>query len=205
MDLEAKNSQLLKITPETNCGFLPYEGETLNSSRRADKKEAYNVKRSNLTEGCPPVFVDASAELWVTLGEFGRRFCVACSLALGLPMDYFSKTMTERDMCTLRSRIPPHHHLLLWSHHAAASIFARVALLQMCPSTVIYFPLSVSLTCIWKSPRRRFLHYPPCSFRPTSESGKKMHGLRVGEVCITAHSFTKHRIHNDRKQQLQQT
>jgi hypothetical protein len=110
MDLEAKNSQLLRITPETNCGFLPYEGETLNSSRRADKKEAYNVKRSNLTEGCPPVFVDASAELWATMEDFGRRFSVACSLALGLPSDYFSKTMSERDMWTLRSRIPPPHH-----------------------------------------------------------------------------------------------
>jgi isopenicillin N synthase-like dioxygenase len=102
MDLEAKNSQLLRITPETNCGFLPYEGETLNSSRRADKKEAYNVKRSNLTEGCPPVFVDASAELWQACEDFGARFSMACSLALGLPSDYFSKTMKSMDLCTLR-------------------------------------------------------------------------------------------------------
>ena len=57
---------------------------------------------SNDFAGCPEGFQVAALALWAELAQAARRYAVACALALGLERDYFARSLSRMDLCTLR-------------------------------------------------------------------------------------------------------
>ena len=101
-----KLDKLKRITPETNTGYAPYGHESLNRSRPADLKEAYNFSRPELQlndfVGTPPAFESTALKLWSVLERAARRYALACAVALGLEVDFFTRSLERFDLCTLR-------------------------------------------------------------------------------------------------------
>jgi isopenicillin N synthase-like dioxygenase len=115
-------------SPITNIGFSPYKNETLNTNRQPDLKEAFNLRfppKWNLDmhkfDTLPTSFQsivknihgngdddddddddDESKSLFNVLKLIANRYAIACAVALGLPYDTFSKTLTTNNLCTLR-------------------------------------------------------------------------------------------------------
>ena len=94
------------ITPETNTGYAPYGKENLNRSRPADLKEAYNIRRPELQlndfAGTPPTFGPTALKLWSVFERAAQRYALACAVALGLEIDFFTRSLVRFDLCTLR-------------------------------------------------------------------------------------------------------
>jgi len=89
----------------TNRGYSPPGRERLNARRKTrEPKEAFNVKRTgNAYDRAPAGFGPVADELWrVLVVEAAKRYAVAAALALDLPRDFFSKTLQQLDLCTLR-------------------------------------------------------------------------------------------------------
>ena len=106
LPLEHKLGEFKPITPETNTGYAPYGKETLNRTRPPDLKEAYNVRRPELGlndfKGTPPGFRTSACKLWKVMEVAARRYALACALALGLELDFFTRGLERFDLCTLR-------------------------------------------------------------------------------------------------------
>ena len=102
----AQKESLKPIDPMSNTGYVGYGVEALNSSRRTDLKEAFNVRKTSPANGdfagTPLSFQDGTMELWKDLERLGHVYAKCCALALGLDLEYFSKTLTDMDLCTLR-------------------------------------------------------------------------------------------------------
>jgi isopenicillin N synthase-like dioxygenase len=101
-----QKEKLKPIDPLSNTGYVGYGGEALNRSRRTDLKEAFNVRGNSATNGefvgTPPSFQRIATELWDELQRLGNIYAICCALALGLDEQYFSKTLKDMDLCTLR-------------------------------------------------------------------------------------------------------
>lgn len=98
-----EKSQLKRLNVKDNTGYAPFGAESLNRQRRADMKESYNVRTSgNDYSGTPKGFSDAATSLWDNVRDASRRYAICCALALGLPLDCFSKTIDSMNQCTLR-------------------------------------------------------------------------------------------------------
>lgn len=99
-----EKTKLKRLDPTDNTGYAPIGAESLNRKRRgADMKESFNVRNShNDFTGTPNGFQDAATNLWNNVRDSSRRYAICCALALGLPPDYFSKTIDSMDLCTLR-------------------------------------------------------------------------------------------------------
>ena len=114
-----KNTTLKQIDPLSNTGYAGYGVEALNRRRRPDLKEAFNVRHpkssssSSLSSsdspdvpdfyhGTPPEFQNYSLKLWNELQILGYKYAICCAFALGFETDYFVKTLSAMDLCTLR-------------------------------------------------------------------------------------------------------
>jgi isopenicillin N synthase-like dioxygenase len=99
-------TKLSRFNPQTNMGFSPFQSESLNRSRPAELKEAFNVRfpptHCNDLTGCPEGYASVVDRLQATLKEAARRYAMACALALGLPTTFFSSTLEAFDLCTIR-------------------------------------------------------------------------------------------------------
>lgn len=104
---DEKKKHLKKLDPKTNTGYCGFGGEALNRRRGADLKECFNVRtpfQENYTgyQGTSREFQSVTSAFWKELGKLSDKFAKCCALALGLEVDYFSRTMTGMDLCTLR-------------------------------------------------------------------------------------------------------
>lgn len=94
--------------PSHNTGYSPYKTERLNVNRPSDLKEAFNVRfpphfKNESLPNTPPSFQEiANDDFFRILQTAAVRYGMACALALGLPMDFFSKTLQKMDQCTVR-------------------------------------------------------------------------------------------------------
>jgi isopenicillin N synthase-like dioxygenase len=111
---EAK-SKLKPLDPVSNTGYNGFGSEALNRRRGADLKEVFNIrmpKKKNEQEdhgnyakafvGTSSEFQDAATEFWMDTTLLGKRFGECCAIALGLEIDYFTKTLQELDLTTCR-------------------------------------------------------------------------------------------------------
>lgn len=106
LDHEVKNGTLKQISPSTNTGYVGFGKEALNKNRKPDLKEAFNVRNTSHAKGdfvgTPESFEEDATNLWNETKRLGSRFAVCCAVALGLDLDFFSKTLEEMDLCTMR-------------------------------------------------------------------------------------------------------
>lgn len=105
-DPEAK-SKLKQLDPTSNIGYMGFAGEALNRQRGADLKETFNVRNPFMEdypgfEGTSSEFQESAVKAWKEITTLSERFAECCAMALGLEHDYFSRTMKELDLCTLR-------------------------------------------------------------------------------------------------------
>ena len=108
-----QKEKLKPIDPLSNTGYIGYGGEALNRSRKTDLKEAFNVRGNSASNGAfigtPPSFQSIATELWDELQRLGNKYAICCALALGLDEQYFSKTLKDMDLSTLRMlHYPPY-------------------------------------------------------------------------------------------------
>eukprot|EP00591_Stephanopyxis_turris_P006922 CAMPEP_0195522930 /NCGR_PEP_ID=MMETSP0794_2-20130614/21589_1 /TAXON_ID=515487 /ORGANISM="Stephanopyxis turris, Strain CCMP 815" /LENGTH=360 /DNA_ID=CAMNT_0040652807 /DNA_START=80 /DNA_END=1162 /DNA_ORIENTATION=+ len=106
-DLHSDEKQDLKpIDPMSNTGYVGYGVEALNRSRATDLKEAFNVRNSSFAnqdlQGTPIEFREATLELWTILKKLSNEYATCCAMALDLEQNYFSDTLRNMDLCTLR-------------------------------------------------------------------------------------------------------
>lgn len=103
---DVKLNVLKKLNPTTNTGYAGFGVEALNKNRKPDLKEAFNIRHPSFgngdLNGTPDEFELNSLQLWNDLKILGYRFSVCCALSLGIQNDYFAKTLTDMDLCTLR-------------------------------------------------------------------------------------------------------
>ena len=102
---EEDKARLEPWAAATNRGYSPPGRERLNARRKTrEPKEAFNVKGAgNQYDAAPALFGTVADELWrVLVVEAAKRYAVAAALALDLPRDFFSKTLQQLDLCTLR-------------------------------------------------------------------------------------------------------
>ena len=102
-----QKSRLKPLDPTTNTGYNGFGSEALNPRRGADLKEVFNIRnpfQENYTGfiGTSPEFQNVVGSFWKEITLLSNRFSQCCAIALGLETDYFEKTMTEMDLCTLR-------------------------------------------------------------------------------------------------------
>lgn len=106
LDNEVKNNTLKQINPSTNTGYIGFGKEALNKNRKPDLKEAFNIRNTSHAKGdfmgTPESFEEDATNLWNETVRLGKRFAVCCAAALGLDLDFFSKTLEEMDLCTMR-------------------------------------------------------------------------------------------------------
>lgn len=94
--------------PSHNTGYSPFRSESLNVNRPADLKEAFNVRFPPTTDNpslpnTPKSFQQVvNDDFFATLRKAAIRYGMACALALGLPVDFFSKTLQSFNQCTVR-------------------------------------------------------------------------------------------------------
>lgn len=107
-DLDSSQKQSLKqIDPRSNTGYVGYGREALNKRRATDLKEAFNVRNTSFMDsvdlgGTPEEFQVATQDLWTLLKKLSDEYAECCAMALDLEEDYFSNTLTDMDLCTLR-------------------------------------------------------------------------------------------------------
>ena len=103
---DAGKAALRPIDPKSNFGFAPYATETLNQSRPADLKEAFNVRcprvHDNDFAGTPHGFGPAALALWHAVEEVALALCSAVELALGVERGFFARHLERMDLCTVR-------------------------------------------------------------------------------------------------------
>ena len=102
---EEDKARLEPWAAATNRGYSPPGRERLNARRKTrEPKEAFNVKGAgNQYDAAPSTFGAVADGLWrVLVVEAAKRYAVAAALALDLPRDFFSKTLQQLDLCTLR-------------------------------------------------------------------------------------------------------
>jgi isopenicillin N synthase-like dioxygenase len=104
---DEEKAKLKPLDPTTNTGYNGLGSEALNRRRAADLKEVFNVRKpsandEDLFQGTPDGFQVTSTNFWDEIAILSQRFSQCCAIALGLEVDYFAKTMTEMDLCTLR-------------------------------------------------------------------------------------------------------
>lgn len=105
--MEDKEEKLTRIHPSTNTGYSPFLSENINRARKdPERKEAFNVRfpphhRNNLS-GCPPGFESMAERLREAFKIASRRYGMACALALGLPPPFFSQSLQNMSLCTIR-------------------------------------------------------------------------------------------------------
>ena len=114
---DEEKSKLKPLDPTTNTGYNGYRSEALNPRRSADLKEVFNIRnpsdatqsqvRSTNFAGTPPNLQSTALTFWDEVMLLSHRFSQCCAMALGLDIDYFTKTMVQKDLCTLRLRRPP--------------------------------------------------------------------------------------------------
>jgi isopenicillin N synthase-like dioxygenase len=106
LDDKIKNEQLKQIDPASNTGYAGFGMEALNQNRSPDLKEAFNIrnmsKENGEFDGTPLDFDKNSMQLWDELKLLGHRYAICCALGLEFERDYFSKTLSTMDLCTLR-------------------------------------------------------------------------------------------------------
>jgi isopenicillin N synthase-like dioxygenase len=107
LPLDYKIHHLKQNDPQTsNTGYTPIGKEALNKARASDLKEAFNIRNTSISngdlEGTPADFHDSSIQIWNELSILTNKYAKCCALALGLPLDYFSKTIDSMDLCTMR-------------------------------------------------------------------------------------------------------
>lgn len=110
---EKKRTQLARWTVGTKIGYAPPNAEAINPVRAPDMRESYMIRSRHRYahdySGMPLTFEPAFHTLWDKVADAGRRFQVACALALGLPtdeLDFFSSKSTKMDACSMR----PNHY-----------------------------------------------------------------------------------------------
>jgi isopenicillin N synthase-like dioxygenase len=124
-DNPLKVNQYVPWSPSTNIGFSPYQNETLNTNRKPDLKEAFNLrfpprwtKDMHKFESLPKsfqsmvnnIYHDDEHEkdgsdgnsLFSVFQLIATRYAMACAVALGLSPTAFSKTLTNYNLCTVR-------------------------------------------------------------------------------------------------------
>jgi isopenicillin N synthase-like dioxygenase len=101
-----KREKLKRIKPSDNMGYSPVQSESINKSRPPELKEAFNVRfppaHQNDFSGCPESFQSAVEVLQSVLKKAKQAYLTACALALDLPMDFFTQTLKEMNLCTIR-------------------------------------------------------------------------------------------------------
>eukprot|EP00956_Cyclotella_meneghiniana_P012966 scaffold18557_cov25-Cyclotella_meneghiniana.AAC.4 len=104
LDNDHKMNELHRLSTNDNTGYAPFLSETLNRTRPPDLKEAFNVNYNpnNNLSGCPESFKTYSDLLLKKLKKAAIHYAMACALALGLPLDFFSKALIDMDLCTIR-------------------------------------------------------------------------------------------------------
>jgi isopenicillin N synthase-like dioxygenase len=103
---DEEKGKLVRISPATNTGYAPFRSESLNRSRPAELKEAFNLrfppKKVNDLTGCPSDVADLTTFVLDFYKDLAHRYGLACALALGLPVDFFTSTLVHNDLCTVR-------------------------------------------------------------------------------------------------------
>lgn len=94
-------------SPLTNTGFSAYRNESLNTNRPPDLKEAFNIRFPPVWQNpslpkTPEAFRLLIDEYTSIMKKATIRYGWICALALGLPLDTFTKTLNTFDMCTSR-------------------------------------------------------------------------------------------------------
>jgi isopenicillin N synthase-like dioxygenase len=110
-----KCAELARWTAKTNLGYKPMRTEAINPKRAPDLHDAFILKSfryyNNDLRGTPAAFEQLVRAFWDKAEAAARRFNFACALALGLPvadMDFFAKSTSLFDMCTLKyNHYPP--------------------------------------------------------------------------------------------------
>ena len=106
LDDDVKLDSLKQLDPLSNTGYSGFGKEALNRNRLPDLKEVFNIRNTSVDNGdlvgTPPAFEENSKLLWDELKILGYRFSLCCALALGIERDYFSKTLSTMDLCTMR-------------------------------------------------------------------------------------------------------
>jgi isopenicillin N synthase-like dioxygenase len=102
-----EKSWFMQLDPTKNTGYGCFQKEALNSLRRADLKETFNIRNPSQEgyagfQGTSQEFQEVATEFWNQVTTLGRTFATCCAIALGLELDYFSNTLTELDLSTLR-------------------------------------------------------------------------------------------------------
>lgn len=120
---DAEKALLKSLDPTTNTGYNGFQSEALNPRRKADLKEVFNIRNPSSSHhhgrdddgddttlrqttpqfvGTSPAFQQTTLAFWDHVMQLSHRFSQCCALALGLDLDYFTKTMVHKDLCTLR-------------------------------------------------------------------------------------------------------
>jgi isopenicillin N synthase-like dioxygenase len=105
---DEQKARLNQLDPTTNTGYNGIGSEALNRRRAGDLKEVFNVRKphamdeKDMFQGTPEGFQDTATDFWDEITVLSQRFSQCCAIALGLDMDYFTKTLKEMDSCTLR-------------------------------------------------------------------------------------------------------
>ena len=104
---DEEKSKLMKLDPTENIGYNGFQKEALNRRRSPDLKESFNVRKPSEGgysgfQGTDQEFQEVATEFWNEVTTLGHKFAVCCAIALGLESDYFSKTLVELDLTTVR-------------------------------------------------------------------------------------------------------
>ena len=112
---DAEKALLKPLDPTTNTGYSGFQSEALNPRRKADLKEVFNIRHPNNNDdddddetlqtnfvGTSPAFQQTALQFWDEVMNLSHCFSQCCAMALGLELDYFTKTMIRKDLCTLR-------------------------------------------------------------------------------------------------------
>ena len=87
MDESDEVSLLKRIKPEDNMGYAPFRSETLNRSRPAELKEAFNIRfppaHDNDLNGCPGSFVNSSRVVLSIMREAAFRYSFSLRVGSG--------------------------------------------------------------------------------------------------------------------------
>lgn len=119
-----EKAKFMQLDPALNTGYGGFNKEALNSLRRPDLKENFNVRNPSQPgyagfTGTSKEFQEVATEFWDEVTTLGRKFAMCCAIALGLELDYFSRTLTELDLSTLRLlHYPPISTLSTSNSHA---------------------------------------------------------------------------------------
>jgi len=102
-----KESDYIKWSSQTNCGYSSYRSESLNKNRPPELKEAFNIKfppvHTNPSLPHTPLSFQNIVDDYTRIMKLAAiRYGMACALALDLPIDFFTKTLNTFDSVTSR-------------------------------------------------------------------------------------------------------